>query len=189
MVGGLVGGVISDPVNNVVSKDTVVVDKDVGSEGVVSGTVAVLVVDLASDITTDFEVRFNELRVGLELTPRFGTVLEMDLESPFGWSFETNVAPDFVPDSAPTFAPNLESDLAVVVVVADWSPECSGAELDMEEASVALKLEEADDEGLAAVGAARVAAGMGIAFTCIGVPRVRLHSMRQWRRVRFGLGR
>lgn len=59
--------------------------------------------------------------------------------------------------------------------------ECSGAELDMDEASVALKL--ADDGGMVAVEAVWVAAGMGIASTCIGVPRVRLHSMRQWRGV------
>jgi len=56
--------------------------------------------------------------------------------------------------------------------------ECSGAELDMDEASVALKL--ADDAGLVAVEAAGVAAGMRIASTYIGVPQVRLHSMSQW---------
>lgn len=49
----------------------------------------------------------------------------------------------------------------------------------MDEASVALKLEGADDGDLVAVEAAGVAAGMGIASTCIAVPRVRLHSMRQ----------
>lgn len=47
----------------------------------------------------------------------------------------------------------------------------------MDEASAALKLAAAG--GLATVEASGVAAGMGIAFTCIGVPRVRLHSMRQ----------
>jgi hypothetical protein len=52
----------------------------------------------------------------------------------------------------------------------------------MEEASVALKLEGVVDGVLAAEEseeAAGVAAGMRIASTCIGVPRVRLHSMRQ----------
>jgi hypothetical protein len=49
----------------------------------------------------------------------------------------------------------------------------------MDEASVALKLEGADDAGLAAVEAACAAAGIEIASTRIGMPRVRLHSMRQ----------
>jgi len=56
----------------------------------------------------------------------------------------------------------------------------------MDEASVALKLEGADDGDLVAVEAAGVAAGMGIASTCIGVPRVRLHSMRQCRQSVLG---
>ncbi|MGB6385672.1 MAG: hypothetical protein WBD25_16680 [Terriglobales bacterium] len=50
----------------------------------------------------------------------------------------------------------------------------------MEEASVALKLEGAVDGVLAAEESAGVAAGMRITSTCIGVPQVRLHSMRQW---------
>jgi hypothetical protein len=58
----------------------------------------------------------------------------------------------------------------------------------MDEASVALKLE-GTGHGLVAVGGAGVAAGMRIASTCIEVPRVRLHSMRQWRKSRRGLGR
>ena len=54
----------------------------------------------------------------------------------------------------------------------------------MDEASVALKLEGTggEDEALVAVGGAGVAAGMRIASTCIGVPRFRLHSMRQWKK-------
>ena len=61
----------------------------------------------------------------------------------------------------------------------------------MDEASVALKLEGKgkEDEALVAVGGAGVAAGMRIASTCIEVPRFRLHSMRQWRKSRRGLGR
>jgi hypothetical protein len=49
----------------------------------------------------------------------------------------------------------------------------------MDEASAVLKLEGADDGDLVAVKTAGAAAGMGIASTCIGVPPVRLHSMRQ----------
>ena len=51
---------------------------------------------------------------------------------------------------------------------------------------MALKLEGTGDEGLVAVEAAGVAAGMRIASTCIGVPRVRLHSMRQWQGADLG---
>ena len=40
----------------------------------------------------------------------------------------------------------------------------------MDDASVALKLEGTDDGDLVAVKTAGVAAGMGIASTCIGVP-------------------
>lgn len=62
----------------------------------------------------------------------------------------------------------------------------------MEEASAALKLDgwDGDDAGsLVAVGAAGAAAGMGIASTFIGVPRDRLHSMRQLRGVDLGMRR
>ena len=58
----------------------------------------------------------------------------------------------------------------------------------MDEASFALKLPVPDNAGLVAVEAADIAAGMGIAFTCIGVPRVRLHSMRQWQGAWLELG-
>jgi len=104
-------------------------------------------------------------------------VLQLDFESMFVSSFESKGAPDFMP----RFAPNLEADFEVVSAAAEWSLECSGAELDMDEASVALKL--ADDAGRVAVEAAGGAAGMRIASTCIGVPQVRLHSMSQWRGV------
>jgi hypothetical protein len=66
--------------------------------------------------------------------------------------------------------------------------ECdSGLEsnVDMDEVSFALKLEGIDDceddndVGRVAAGATGAATGMRIASTRIGVPRVRLHSMRQ----------
>jgi hypothetical protein len=122
----VVGDVGSDPVSNVVSKDAVVVINDVGSEGVVPGTVAKLAADLApelvSGLTADFEFRLNELRLGLELAPRFRAVLGLDLESTFVSGFETKPAPVFssriVPSFVANFAPNWESDFALVAAAA-----------------------------------------------------------------------
>lgn len=142
------------------------VSTDAGGKGVVPGTVAELAAGLASDLPADFEFGLDELRVGLELAPRLGAVLELDLESMFVSGLETDPAPDSMPDFAQVFA-----------------SVCSGAALDMDEASVALKLGGADDGGLAAAEAVCAAAGMRIASTYIGAPRVRLHSMRQWRAV------
>jgi len=79
----------------------------------------------------------------------------------------------------PAWAPTLEPDFATVATIAGRSGECSGADADSDEASVAPKLEGAGDEGPVVVGAAGVAAGIGIAFTYIAVPRDRMHSIRQ----------
>lgn len=127
---------------------------------------AELAAGLAPDFPAGFEFGLNELRAEMELAPRLGAVLELDLELMFVSALETNPAPDSMPDFALVF-----------------SSVCSGVALDMDEASVALKLGGADDGGLAAAEAVCVAAGMRIASTYIGVPRVRLHSMRQWRAV------
>jgi hypothetical protein len=43
--------------------------------------------------------------------------------------------------------------------------------VEIDEASVALKLEAADEEGWAMLEAAVAAAGLRIASTCIGIPR------------------
>lgn len=105
--------------------------------------------------------------------------------------FTLLVTPGFLsPNFAPIFAPIFASDVEVVAA-GDRLGVSSGAELDMELASLAPKLEVTDDAGtddaatnagdLVAVEAAGVAAGMGIESTCIAVPRVQLHSTRQWR--------
>ncbi len=172
------GDVVGDAVSNVISKGAVVVtNKDVDTEGVIPGTVVKFAADLVSGLLADSDFRSDDLRLSLAPAPRFVAVLQLDFESMFVSSFESKGAPDFMP----RFAPNLEADFEVVSAAAEWSLECSGAELDMDEASVALKL--ADDAGRVAVEAAGGAAGMRIASTCIGVPQVRLHSMSQWRGV------
>jgi hypothetical protein len=178
----------------VVIKDVIVVIEGVGSENVVSVTAAELA-SLASGLTADFKFGMAGSGLSPELTLRFGAVLGLDLESTFVAGFETSPVPvfalsvvpstvpnfvsNFVPTFVPICAPNCEPDSAVVSAAAGRLPVCSAAELDMDDASVALKLEDADDGALAAVEAACAATGMGIAFTCIAVPPVRLHSARQ----------
>jgi hypothetical protein len=157
-------GTVSGPLSDAVSKAAFVVRKVVGSNGAVAATAAGLAGELVSDLAAgfapalasalttglapDFGFRFGELR--LELALPFEAVLGRALKSTFVWNFETGAVLEFVP-----VFPTL----------------CSAAELDMDEASVALKLENADDWGNAAVEvvAAGVAAGMRIASTCIGV--------------------
>jgi len=191
VVSGVVGRVVSDPVSNVISEDAAVVIEDVGSESVVPVTVAELAASLASGLVADFKFGIDELGLATELTLRFGAVLGLDLESTFVAAFETSPVPvfslstvpnfvsNFVPIFVPTCASNCEPDSAAVSAAAGRLPVCSAAELDIDDASVALKLEDADDGALAAVEAACAATGMGIAFTCIAVPSVRLHSARQ----------
>jgi len=84
----------------------------------------------------------------------------------------------------PVLEPELDSDS---VTAADCFWKCSDSELEMDETSVAPKLEGVDDEGWVAAKAAGAAAGMRIASTRIEVPNVRLHSMRQWREIWRGL--
>jgi len=124
---GVVGDVGSDPVSNVVSKDAVVVIRDVGGESVVPGTVAELAADLtpglASGLTAGFEFRLSELRLGLELAPRFGAGLGLDLESTFVSGLETDPSPLFsssiVPNFVANFAPDWESAFALVSAATD----------------------------------------------------------------------
>jgi hypothetical protein len=92
----------------------------------------------------------------VELALRFETTSELDLESAFAAG-------------------------------ADGFSKSSGPELDMDEASFAPKAEGAADGDTDAsrggAGAVGAATGMRVASTCIGVPRVRLHSMRQRREI------
>jgi hypothetical protein len=167
--------------------DKFVVSTGIGSAGEAAGAVADFASDfisdfgsdLASALSTDFEFSSNELRVGPALPARFGARLALDLAAMFVSRFVF----------ASTWAPNLEPDSAVVPDAADSSWEGSAA-LDMDEASVALKLVGGDDAGsVVAGGAAGIATGMGIASTYIGAPRDRLHSTRQWRVADLVLGR
>lgn len=182
----------------------------------------------APEPETGFEFRFIQLRLGLELAARLAAMLGLDGElifAPlifasrifaskiFASKIGIDTAPGFTPivalgfvsifaliiapAFAPAFAQAFASDVEVVAS-RDGPGVSSGADLDMEVASLAPKLEGTDDAGTddagmkdggrVAVKAAGVAAGMEIAFTCIAVPRVRLHSTRQWRGVRRRLG-
>lgn len=115
MVSDVVGDVVSDAVSNAVSERVGVASNGVGSEGVVPGTVAELVADLASDsasglasdLPADFEFGCSELRLALELAPRFAAPLGLDLKSLSSLIFSS------------TLAANLESDFAVVSSAAD----------------------------------------------------------------------
>lgn len=113
----VVGDVVSDAlsnavaVSNVVSEGGAVSGKGVESEGVVPGIVAAL----ASDLPAHFEFGCGELRLGLKLAPRSGTVLGVGLDSMFVSGFETSPVPVF----SSSFAPNFESDFAVVSSTAD----------------------------------------------------------------------
>ncbi|MBZ5663512.1 MAG: hypothetical protein LAO30_02820 [Acidobacteriia bacterium] len=62
---------------------------------------------------------------------------------------------------------------------ADSASDWFAAALCMDEASVALKLEGHDDGSPSVAETTGAAAGMRMAFTCIGAPRDRLHSTRQ----------
>lgn len=131
----------------------------VGVENAAPGTGAGLItglrLDLTSDLAANFEIGFGELRLGVELAGRFRATLGLDLES----------------------------DFAVWAVGADCFWKCSGPELDMDDASFAPKLEDMDDNDgdWVEAGATGAVTGMRAASTRIGVPRVRLHSMHQWR--------
>jgi len=94
------------------SEEAAAVSTEIGSEDVVLGTGAGLVGDLASglasafgsDLPTDFVFKFNRLRTGLELAPRVGAPLELDLELMLVSGFETNPALDSAPELAPVFS-------------------------------------------------------------------------------------
>jgi hypothetical protein len=165
-----------------------------------------LALGLASGFTpelqTGFEFRFIQLSLGLELAARLAAVLGLDGELIFAsLMFASRIfasrigidtAPGFTLTVALGFAPAFASDVEVVAG-RDGPGGSSGADLDMDVASLAPKLAGTDDAGMndggqVAVEAAGVAAGMEIASTRIAVPRVRLHSTRQWREVRRRLG-
>lgn len=115
--------------------------------------------DLVAGLAADFGIGFGELRLGVEAPVGFGATLGLGLESDFAAG-------------------------------ADCFWKCSGSALEMDEASFAPKLDGMDDDGKwIEAGATGAATGMRVASTRIGVPRVRLHSMRQLREVRLGLGR
>jgi hypothetical protein len=187
----------------------VAVGPDVGDEGLVSGTgagrVVCLAPGLASGFTSGFaseleaalELRFSQLKLVPEVAARLAAMLGLDWGLTFASRIEIDPAPAltlivtlgcafvFAPTFSPNFAPAFASEVEVVAE-GDGLGVSSGAELDMEVASLAPKLAGADDAGAnaggrVAVEAAGVAAGMEIASTCIAVPRVRLHSTRQWR--------
>jgi hypothetical protein len=169
MAGDVVSNVADRGVNagSADSEDRVIVDIDTGSEGLEPGAAT----ELASGLIEDFESRCHEWRIGLELLASFVF--------------------------SPSWAANLASDFEDVADGPDWLRAGSGVDAESDDASAALKVEGAGgDEGLVVVGAAGVPAGIGIAFTYIGVPRDRMHFMRQqwgadlgWesrrRRVRF----
>jgi len=115
-------------------------------------------------LALDLELRFAS-SIGMDATPGFTSGFTSVLASVLG----------------STFAPAFAADVAVVAD--EGLGACSGAEPDMDVASVALKPEGADDGGLAAMEAISVAVEIGITFTPIGVPLVRLHSTRQCREV------
>jgi hypothetical protein len=106
-------------------------------------------------------------------------------------------APTVTPGFAPVFGSIFSLPLAPdveVIAAGDGFGAGPGRELDMEVASAAPKLEGAHgadaNDGCGVVAeAAGVAAGMGIASTGIAVPRVRLHSTRQWRGIPRRQGR
>ncbi len=136
-------------------------------------------------LALNWELTFAS-RNGIDAAPGFALIVTLGFASVFATIF------------SPTFAPVFASEVEVVAG-RDGLGVSSGADLDMEVASLAPKLESTDNAGTddavtnaggrVAVQAAGVAAGMGIAFTCIAVPRVRLHSTRQWRGVRRRRGR
>jgi hypothetical protein len=157
------------------------------------------------ELEAGVEFRFSLLRLRLELAARLAAVLGMHWELIFASRIGIDAAPGFTlivtlgfaagfaTILSPNFEPNFASDVEVVAD-GDRLGVSSGAELDMALASLAPKLAVTDDAGAnaggrVAVEAAGVAAGMEIASTCIAVPRVRLHSTRQWRGVRRRLGR
>ncbi len=129
----------------------------------------------ASALTADFKFT-NDLRTEVELTVRSSAVLEPDLEPPLVSSFALT----------PSGTLDLTPDFEDVTAAADWSSAGSGVEPDSDDASVAPKPDGDGDEGLVAGCAANVTAEIGIAFTYIGVPRDRMHSMRQQRGASLG---
>ncbi|MGB8011187.1 MAG: hypothetical protein WCF68_06210 [Terriglobales bacterium] len=161
---GAVGGAVSSEAN---------------AEILASATGAGLAVTLTSDATPDlisdgtadftFASGGNKLRFGLKLTPPFGATAEPDFKA----ALASSLAPSFCPDSVPDPAPALPANFAVVAATVDRFCTCSGARLDTQEASAAVKLAIADGGGCGAVEATAGAAGMTIASTCIGVPRDR----------------
>jgi hypothetical protein len=159
MAGDVVSNVADRGVNagSADSEDRVIVDIDTGSEGLEPGAAT----ELASGLIEDFESRCHEWRIGLELLASFVF--------------------------SPSWAANLTADFEEIAAAADWFRAGSGVDPDSDDARVVLKVEGAGGaETLVVVGAAGVAAWIGIAFTYIGVPRHRMHSMRQQRRADLG---
>jgi hypothetical protein len=153
----------------------------------------------ASELEAGFEFRFSPLRLGLELAARLAAVLALNWELTFASRNGIDAAPGFAlivtlgfasvfaTIFSPTFAPVFASEVEVVAG-RDGLGVSSGADLESTD-NAGTDDAVTNAGGRVAVQAAGVAAGMGIAFTCIAVPRVRLHSTRQWRGVRRRRGR
>jgi len=120
------------------------------------------------------------LKLELIFASRIGADATLGLASVFAPLF----APLFASVLASTFSPVFTADVAVVAD--DRLGAGSGVELDIDVASVPLKPEGADDGCLATMEAICVAVEIGIAFTPIEVPQVRLHSTRQCREIWLG---
>lgn len=130
---------------------------------------ASLTVPFSPDLLADFEARLDAAALRLEavLPSGVGLATDLDLDSGPGLALAASL------DTTALILCGLRSELRGAWMALESFVECPAVGLDMEEASVAPKLEGADEAIRAAVGAAGAVAGMRIASTCIGVPRNR----------------
>lgn len=183
-----VGTAVSDAISNAPGEDVLVSSENARAEGALGGTAAELVAAPASDLAAglvaalpaDLPVDLEFGRGGLRL-PAVAAPLAaapgLDFESLLLWSFAGLASES---ELARNFGSDFGSDFAVVSVATDGVSGSVFAALCIDEASTVPKLEGADDRDMVVLEALGAAAGKGIVFTCIGVPRLRLHSTRQW---------